>query len=336
MSRRSFFGLLVIAIVHVGAWIGQAAGAIIPPGAPAIHLRDVRLRDPYIWPDVQTKIYYLISSTDWRGPNGRPAVVAFASEDLTNWYGPNTLFAIPKNFWAQRAIWAPQMFLYRCKFFLFLTFDSGHLLPDQIPDWPPRVERGSQILFSDSPLGAFKPFGNQPALGTNLMTLDGTLWIEKGVPYMVFSHEWVQAGNGDGEIEAVRLKKDLSSIGGTPRVLFHGSDASWSRGLPDYDCRVTDAPWLYRTKNGKLLMLWSSFCSTGYAVGLAVSRSGELKGPWTQGARPFFSEDGGHPSIFKSFDGRLMMILHQPNEKPNERARILQITDTGDTVHLAD
>jgi hypothetical protein len=42
-----------------------------------------------------------------------------------------------------------------------------------------------------------------------MMTLDGTLWVEDELPYMVFCHEWVQIK--DGTVESVRLKDDLSA-----------------------------------------------------------------------------------------------------------------------------
>ena len=35
------------------------------------------------------------------------------------------------------------------------------------------------------------------------MTLDGTLYVENGLPYMVYAHEWIQIL--DGTMEAVPL-----------------------------------------------------------------------------------------------------------------------------------
>src|SRR6185295_11171537 len=161
---------------------------------------------------------------------------------------------------------------YKGKFYLFLTFNTDHQLAEQWRDWLPRVLRGSQVLVSDSPEGPFIPFANHSTLPVDMMTLDGTLFIEEGVPYMVFCHEWVQIK--DGTVEYIQLKDDLSATVGEPKRLFHGSDAPWSRKSDQYGCHVTDAPWLYQTKNGKLLMLWSSGGPTGYAVGIAVSKTG--------------------------------------------------------------
>jgi hypothetical protein len=165
-----------------------------------------------------------------------------------------------------------------------------------------------------------------------MMTLDGTLWVEDEVPYMVFCHEWVQIK--DGTVEMIQLKHDLSGTVGEPKRLFHGSDAPWSKKSGQYGCHVTDGPWLYRTRNGKLLMLWSSGGPSGYAVGIAVSKSGRLAGPWEHESEPLFASDGGHPMMFKRFDGQMMMVLHQPNKAPNERTRLIEVEDTGDTIRL--
>lgn len=223
------------------------------------------------------------------------------------------------------------MHLYKGKYYIFATFNTDTLLSEQWRDWLPRVKRGTQILVGDSPLGPFKPFQNHSTLPVDMMTLDGTLWEEDGIPYMIFAHEWVQIK--DGTIEYVRLKNDLSEIVGEPKKLFDGSDALWARKQPQYGCWVTDGPYLFKSKSGKLFMIWSSFGTTGYMVGVAVSDSGKLAGPWKQNAQPLYSADGGHGMLFKRFDGQLMLVLHSPN-KMTERARIFEIEDTGETLRV--
>src|SRR5208283_5178235 len=51
-------------------------------------------------------------------------------------------------------------------------------------------------------------------LPEDMMTLDGTFWVEDGVPYMVYCHEWVQIVNGT--VEMIRLADDLSGTVGEP------------------------------------------------------------------------------------------------------------------------
>ena len=313
--------------------INLKSDSLSTQGNGAAHLADLRMRDVCILADDATKTYYAVSSTSV--PNNGPAVRAYTSRDLITWEGPHIIFQTPPDFWGDahiKGIWAPELHAYRGKYYLFLTFDTDSLLPEQWRDWLPRVKRGTQVLVGNSPLGPFKPFQNHSTLPTDMMTLDGTLWVEDGVPYMVFSQEWVQIT--DGRIEMVRLKDDLSETVGEPVRLFAGSDAPWGRKSPRWGCWVTDGPYLYRSRSGKLFMIWSSFGKGGYTVGVAVSANGKLRGPWTQQAEPLFAEDGGHGMIFRRFDGQPMLVLHQPNKTGQERARLFELEDTGETLRI--
>jgi hypothetical protein len=140
---------------------------------------------------------------------------------------------------------------------------------------------------------------------------------------MVFCHEWVQTN--DGEIVGQRLSSDLSQTIDEPALLFRASEAVWPKllcrrdGTGIVDARVTDGPFLHRTKDGTLLMLWSTVSEAGYAMGYARSTSGSLLGPWVQQEKPLIQCDGGHGMIFRSFEGVLYLTYHSPNKTPNER-----------------
>jgi arabinan endo-1,5-alpha-L-arabinosidase len=304
-----------------------SAGPGWPPPGP-VRLADVRMRDACVLPDPVTQTYHLIASA--RGA----AVRAYTSQDLVNWHGPEIIFRTPEDLWGDIkivGIWAPEMHRYRDKYYLFLTFDTRHELPEQWRNWLPRVTRGSQILVGDSPRGPFAPFGNRSTLPPDMMTLDGTLFVEDDVPYMVFCHEWVQIK--DGTVAYVRLKEDLSGTDGEPVRLFDGSDGPWVKKHEEYGCRVTDGPTFHRSKSGKLFLLWTSGGETGYTTGIAISDSGRLTGPWRHQAEPIFAEDGGHAFLFHRFDGQLMMVLHAPN-RDHERALLFEMEDTGETLRI--
>jgi arabinan endo-1,5-alpha-L-arabinosidase len=333
MDQIKFYLVLVFLLAGV-AFSQTPRPTPLPFGTH--RLENVRMRDVCILTDEKTKTYYAISAGRAPTKDGfvSAGVRAFTSKDLIDWEGPHTIFQTPKDIWGEVniiGIWAPEMHFYRGKYYLFLTFDTDHKLSEQWRDWLPRVRRATQILVGDSPLGPFKAFQNRPTLPVDMMTLDGTLWEEDGVPYIVFAHEWVQIT--DGTIEYVRLKDDLSEIVGEPKRLFQASDAPWARKSPQWGSWVTDGPYLYTSKSGKLFMIWSSFSHTGYMVGVAVSDSGKLAGPWRQQAEPLYSADGGHGMLFKRFDGQLMMVLHSPN-KNTERAKIFEIEDTGETLRV--
>ncbi len=298
------------------------------PKAENINLDDIKMRDVCILADDATQTYYMI------GPAWRNGVRVYTSKDLKNWYGPTVIFQAPDDIWGDieiRGIWAPELHKYKGKYYLFLTFNTNNEFPEQWRDWLPRVTRGSQILVADSPMGPYKPFQNRSTLPPDMMTLDGTLWEEDGTPFMVFCHEWVQIK--DGTVEYVQLKEDLSEIIGEPKRLFDGSDAVWSKKSQQYGCHVTDGPYLYTGKTGKLYMIWTSGGYTRYTCGIAISPSGKLEGPWEQQEEPLYGEDGGHGMLFTTFDGKLMMVLHSPNNR-DAQPRLFELEDTGETLKV--
>lgn len=318
-----------VGVLAVLAFSGLSYAQAQPgtPSSPPIKLENIRMRDPCILADTASKAYCLIGSA------GR-SVRAYTSTDLTNWQGPRIIFTTPNDLWGDIpivSIWAPELHAYKGNYYLFLTFDTRHLFAEQWRNWLPRVTRGSQVLVAEAPTGPFKPFQNRSTLPPDMMTLDGTLWVEDGVPYMVFCHEWVQIKNGT--VEYVRLKDDLSETIGEPTRLFNGSDAPWNRIGPEHGNHVTDAPFLHQGKTGKLYMIWAGFSQGGYTEGIAISDSGKLAGPWTQQAEPLFTNDGGHGMLFTAFDGKLMMLLHSPNGR-DARPHLFEMEDTGATLKV--
>lgn len=81
-------------------------------------------------------------------------------------------------------------------------------------------------------------------------------------------------------------------------------------------------------------MIWSSMGADGYAIGIATSQSGSVKGPWKHQSKCLFGNNGGHGMIFTTFDGELVIALHQPNSSPNERMQLYKLIDTGDSLEL--
>ena len=266
----------------------------------------INIRDPFVL--VRKDVYYLYGT---RGPDcWGPAdgFDVYVSRDLISWEGPFECFHNDGTFWADRNYWAPEVHPWRGAYFMFASFKSGDR------------RRGTCILRSGSPLGPFCPWSDGPVTPAEWECLDGTFYADRnGKPYMVFCHEWVQAG--DGEILAMPLSEDLRAPAGSPFLLFRSSEAPWSRsvrhsgGMTGW---VTDGPFLWRTEDGVLLCLWSGFSEKGYAQGVAVSDNGEINGRFVQ-ADPLFLEDGGHGMIFRAADGRLYLALHSPNTHLLER-----------------
>lgn len=326
-------GLLIILSSGMPGLFAQTATGQLSQSQPPprnLHLSEIMLRDACILTDETTGTYYMT------GPGRRASVVQYTSKDLRNWHGPKTIFKTPEKFWGDttiNSIWAPELQHYRGKYYLFLTFSTDQLLPEQWLNWRPRVVRASQILVGDSPEGPFKPFNDKGITPKGMMTLDATLYVEDEKPYVVYAHEWVQISNGT--IETIALKDDLSDTIGLPKLLFRANSAPWVEvASKEEGCYVTDAPYFYKSKSGKLFMIWSSFTSGGYSVGTAISESGRLAGPWTHDPNALYTKDGGHAMLFKTLkDNKLMMILHSPNG-PHAQPRLFEMEDTGATLRV--
>ncbi|WP_394525533.1 glycoside hydrolase family 43 protein [Paenarthrobacter nicotinovorans] len=294
-------------------------------------LDQIQIRDPFILRDDDNSRFYLYGSTDKNVWFGRgTGFEAYTSPDLQRWEGPFTVFSPPEDFWSEGQFWAPEVHKYRGSWYMFATFTA------------PNGYRGTQILRSGHPLDPFLPWSDGAVTRRKWQCLDGTLFIDdNNDPWIVFCHEWTQIH--DGAILAQRLSEDLKSTIGTPTLLFNASDAPWSKPMQGasfegykFPVYITDGPYLYRLKNGHLVMLWSSFGDQGYAMGIAHSDSAQITGPWTQEDNPLWPSDGGHGMIFRIRQDQLGLTIHHPNSTPDERAVIRHLSENGRTVHLQD
>lgn len=294
-------------------------------------LGEIQLRDPFILADATSGLYRLYGTTALGGPMEAPEGFSVrTSRDLRSWSEPRTV--LPRTVGPADAdfYWAPEVHAHRGRWYLFGSFSAGMNI------LKPRA-RYTAIYVSGSPDGPFALHSDGPATPLGWRSIDGTLHVDpQGQPWMIFIREWTQIH--DGEIHAMPLGADLRRPAGPPQLLFRASEAAWSLAqksdLGD-GYRVTDGPWVHRTATGVLLLLWSSFGQGGYVTGVARSTSGEVTGPWVQAPAPLYANDGGHPMLFRTFDGRLLMALHTPNRPMLERTRLLPVRETADGLVLA-
>lgn len=285
---------------------------------------DGLVRDPYVL--VYENKYYLYGTCLSNG-KGYGCVV---SENLEDWSYPVQVYTPAEDSDEIADFWAPECHYYNGSFYLFATYRSKET-----------DKRGTAIFKASSPLGPFEMITDGHATPKGRDCIDGTLYIDgEGQPWMVYVNEWTSSPDEVGEMAAAKLSDDLSCFISEPIVLFRAKEHLWTTGS------VTDGPCLYRTENGRLIMLWSNISkSGGYAVGMAVSDNGEIDGNWIHYPEAFYEKgssfeyDGGHPMIFRTLDGELMLSIHSPNGETNgvhETVRFLPLEDTGDMLVIKD
>ena len=153
--------------------------------------------------------------------------------------------------------------------------------------------------------------------------IDGTLYFEGEKPYLIFSHSFEDVP--DGDMCAVELSSDLSGAVGEPVKLFSAVETAWAHPIPfaqefhiTGDIYFTDGPCAVHLNSGALLIIWSSWGTCGYTVGMTISGNGTLAGPWKHLEEPLFAENGGHGMAFLDNNGVYRYTMHYPNDKYKE------------------
>lgn len=286
---------------------------------------DINIRDPYVL--VSGGAYYLYgtrSATCWGPADGFDCYV---SHDLEEWEGPIEIFHRPEGFWADRNYWAPECYEVDGKFYLIATL-GGEGLKKRI-----------HVLVSDKPTGPF--VYSCPLTPVDWNCIDGSLYFaQDGTPWLLFSHSFEDDGCQD--MCAQPLKTDLSGPAGEPVTIFRASDAPWAVPVPfakaefgmDGDVYFTDGPCAVKLDSGALAVVWSAWGAHGYAVGIALSDSGEITGPWRQQETPLVPGGAGHGMLFTALDGTRYYALHAPNDKYAERPVFHPIREENGTLRL--
>ncbi|GAA5198164.1 hypothetical protein GCM10023322_70920 [Rugosimonospora acidiphila] len=315
------------------------------------------LHDPYILPDETSHTYFLYTANS-SSTSGDPAhgIMAYQSKDLIHWSVPKVVYTVPTSpdAWNDsESPWAPEVHLYDGKYYLFTTLHNPSDITDPSqpgPDstrWIATYRRASILAVADSPVGPFVDMNvKAPLTDPTFDTLDGTLYVDPtGKPYLVFANEWLQ--KLDGTIDALPLSNDLSTATGEPIFMWKSSDAPWYKD-PLYGGRyttvtddkqlsakqltgdVTDGPELYTTPDGSLVSMWATYRDDTYIETQAISRTGNIAGPWEQ-LPPLVWGDKGHGMVFQDFNGDMHMIMHNHMSSGTPRGEIydMQLTNDG-------
>ncbi|MBQ9807153.1 MAG: family 43 glycosylhydrolase [Clostridia bacterium] len=272
---------------------------------------EINIRDPFVVYDNDTYYLYGTRAKDFGSYVGGMDV--YVSNDLENWSEPIECFNSEQYGLNRKVNWAPEVHLYRDRYYMFATFTREN------------GKKGTYSLVADSLLGPFVPNSASALTPEDWQCLDGTLYVEDGVPYMIFCHEWAQIR--DGEICSVRLSEDLRTAVGEPTVLFKASDLPCATDNR-HNGFVTDGPFLYRTASDRLVMIWSSFDDKGYIEAVSFSENGRINGTWKHCEKPLSSQNGGHGMLFQDRCGELYFTMHSPNGPIGaERVRLFKMRE---------
>ena len=262
------------------------------------------LRDPFVL--VEDDAYYVygtgVKYKDWDNTIWRCYKNTSGRLDGKWELIKTPVYKLPEN--AVKNRWSPEVHKYKGNYYMFATYYSSLT-----------HHRGCTILKSASPEGPFTEITDGHITPDIWDAIDGTFYVDKNSqPWMIFVHEWTCTDDGVGRMSAAKLSDDLTHFVSEPIELFRADDPSWTNH------RVTDGCFMYETKDGGLLMIWSNNDNEdNYCVAVAHSDNGLVDGKWTHEEAPMFSGkitgdyDGGHGMIFKDIDGSLYMSVHSPN-----------------------
>ncbi|MDE6111467.1 MAG: glycoside hydrolase family 43 protein [Eubacterium sp.] len=280
-------------------------------------ITDINIRDPFVLSENDKYYLYGTRAKDFGCKTGGFDV--YTSDNLVDWSNPAECFNSTEFGFDKEVNWAPEVHKYKDAYYMFATFTKENGL------------RGTFALKADSPLGPFVPHSKKALTPDEWECLDGTLYIDKNEqPYLIFCHEHTQII--DGTICYIRLSGDLSEAVSEPVTLFSGSSPYYIEEKPQGDHYITDGPFMYRTADGELLMIWSTFINHQYAQCLAKSDNGEIDGNFVH-LPPLITNDGGHGMLFHSKDG-LMLTFHTPNQTNFERPTFRNIKDIGSSIEI--
>lgn len=301
-----------------------------------VHFNDLSMSDPFIYPDEATKTYYLTST------GGRQ----YRSTDLVNWTGPYNIADLSGT-WCEKAGMAAAAEIHKIgdKYYYAGTYSDHSEIIQAIPRRYNVPHNQTYLLRADTPEGPFVPFSIEPGYDYqphDWDCIDGTLYEENGKIYMIFVHEWTQLI--DGTMDYIELSPDLTyTVSKKPVTLFRATEcppcgemnglkeATFGLKMPGW---VTDGPQMFRTQTGKLGMLWSTWGDERYLQVVCYSESGTIDGPWIQEEEPFLANNSGHGMLFRTFEGKLIYVVHHVENNGPRKPQYWTVDDSGDKLVL--
>ena len=335
-GQRNFGGMISANVDTTGRAAMMRARMAEMNRIRTVPFEELSMSDPYILADEATRTYYLTSS------GGR----MYKSTDLKMWTGPYNVIDI-KGLWLERAGFAAAAEVHKIGpwYYYAGTWSDHSDLIQQVPRHYNVPHNQTYLLRSDKPDGPFTDFAVTPGYDYqphDWDCIDGTLYEEDGKVYMIFVHEWTQLI--DGTMDYIELSPDLSyTVSPHPVTMFRASElpccgemnslgeATFGLKMPGW---VTDGPQMFRTQTGRLGMLWSTWGKERYLQAVCYSESGKISGPWVQEPEPFLANNSGHGMLFRTFEGKLLYVVHHVEGDGPRKPQFWEVDDSGDKLVL--
>ncbi|WP_223712139.1 glycoside hydrolase family 43 protein [Niabella beijingensis] len=283
-------------------------GFALKAEAQAAEAKNPLVADPTIF--YYKGIYYLYGTN---GHNADKGFTAYTSADLMSWKNAGQVLS-PGQAFGDRGFWAPQVFMYKGRFYMAYTANE-HIA----------------IAVADNPLGPFRQKELKP-LQAPVRMIDPFVFFDKGKIYLY--HVRLQEGN---RIFVAEMDETLSSIKEeTAQECLHAA-ASWEN-TASAKWGVTEGPTVFKIKN-RYYMLYAAndFRNPDYAIGVATSAA--PTGPWKKEAgNPLISRSltgfngTGHGDLFKDKKGNWQYVLHthaSASQVGPRKTAIIQLTLPG-------
>lgn len=270
---------------------------------------EIHIRDPFVY--VENGKYYLLGTTG-DDPWGKASdLTLYVSDDLEN-YDKVCTMVTDGSLDEYTNIWAPELHKYH---------DAYYLIVSALKD---DIGRGSMIFSSKNLDGNFKMLTGEYVTPKGWGCLDATLFVYEDKPYLCFSNEWLTPinGNGDGSLFIAKMSDDLKTLSENPVRIVSGRKSEFAVEIGDkIKGVVAEGPFLYQ--EGKdIVLLWSTYTETGYAIIKSVSKTG-IYGEYVFD-KILFDKDGGHCMRFTDLKGKNRITFHQPNKTPFERMKLFE------------
>ncbi|MDL2205970.1 glycoside hydrolase family 43 protein, partial [Eubacteriales bacterium OttesenSCG-928-N13] len=284
--------LQLLDVAQFSDWYYQNPSTITDVGDPQI----LRAEDAY----------WCFATSSGRGYR------VWRSEDLVHWEKQKEhAFLLNFDSWARGAFWAPEVYAYRGKYYMFYSASGEGVTGMRIG-----------IAASDAPGGPYVDIAPQPLFDPGFSVIDASFFVDDdGQPYLYYARdcsENVVDGVHESHIYGVKLADDLSAIVGEPTLLLT-PDQVWE----------TDSglEWLWNEgpivlkHEGKYHLYYSANFYGSKEYGAGVAQSSSPLGPFEKRAdNPilrYIDQDDevlvsgpGHNSFVETPGGELFTVYH--------------------------